>query len=310
MIDLSRLDGIYELHLIRCQKINNISSLNHNQKIVIKLCQNIFNYSNCLRYSKSLSIEVCWSHRTINLDLSSLLEVRDIKITAYKGSPYKTNLIFPSCKSLRSIEINGFPFPFILPPHNNVRSVKIVECRAFTSLLNFEKVRFAKISSTNLKSLDGLGSEVREVEIDAYSFIKDFSKLKKCKKVRIHGWAQALHYITQLHGVEDFTFCLEPESNLTENLKGLTCLSFIQIPENLLSIKFPSTLRRLEFRIKDYDDSSLLKILSDFIMTIPPQVNHIRLYATKKLLKEYKIISSNFSTEVVPDGVYFWRKQN
>lgn len=124
--------------------------------------------------------------------------------STYNGSPYKTNLIFPSCKSLRSIEINGFPFPFTLPPHNNVRSVKIVECRAFTSLLNFEKVRFVQISSSNINSLDGLSNEVREVEIDADPLIKDFSKLKHCKRIRIRGWPQDLHDITQLIGVERF----------------------------------------------------------------------------------------------------------
>lgn len=110
--------------------------------------------------------------------------------------------------------------------------------------------------------------------------------------------------------MKDFTFCLVPDSNLPENFDGVTCLSFLQIPDNLLSIKLPTTLRSLEFRINDYDDSSLLKTLSDFIVTIQPQVNLIRLYATQDLLKEHKIISSNFTTEIVQDGVCFWRKQN
>ncbi len=52
--DVSRLDGIHELHLLCCNKIQDISFLNDNYKIVIDECNGITDYSNSFRYSKIL----------------------------------------------------------------------------------------------------------------------------------------------------------------------------------------------------------------------------------------------------------------
>ncbi len=313
LIDVRRLDGIYELHLILCDKINDISTLNHNQKINIELCRNIFNYSNCLRYSKSVTIGIGnWNDREINLDLTSLHEVKELIISVQLVKSNQINLLFPSCKSLRSIEVKNFPFPFSLPPQNNVRSITIVNCAALTALLNFEKIRFVNLSHLHIKSLDGLGSDVLEVEIINCPFIEDFSILKKCKKVRIRGSPKEFELGTQLSGVKDFTLypgILAPTEMLIQDcFEGVTCLSFDDIPDNLPSLKFVS---RLEFRAGFDDDSSVLQPFLNFIANIPSQVNHIRLFVEGELyliLKEKRVVISDFNAQIVQDGVIYLRK--
>lgn len=139
--------------------------------------------------------------------------------------------------------------------------------------------------------------------------------MKKCKKVRIRGSPKEFELGTQLSGVEDFTLypgILAPTEMLIRDcFEGVTCLSFDYIPDHLPSLKFPSTLRRLVFIAGFDDDSSVLQPFLNFIANIPSQVNHIRLFIEGELyliLKEKRVVISDFNAQIVRDGVIYLRK--
>lgn len=227
--DVSSLDGIYELHLISCPKVHNISCLNHNHKIVIKECYNIIDYSNSFRYSKSILIHAFRRNEgEVNLNFSNLMEVRDFNIGFHR------------------ISFKDIVIPLTIPSNNKMKEITIWHCNNISSLLNFHSIYHVKFYSLMINSLEGLGRRNRIVEIDQCHFITDFTPLRHCDKIVIRC-CEGFQDVRQLQGIRDFTFSPIDINRLPSNLEGVTCLLLKEIPKDLLSLIFPNSLTKLVF---------------------------------------------------------------
>jgi len=92
--------------------------------------------------------------------------------------------------------------------------------------------------------LEGLGSGNRVVEVDSCPLVTDFSPLIHCDKVTIRN-CQGFQDIDQVRGVKDLIFSPVDVNKLPKDMEGVTCLILEEIPDDLLSLILPSTLRKL-----------------------------------------------------------------
>lgn len=270
--DVSCLDGIHDLLLQGCEGIRDISCLNHNYKIAIQSCNNIVDYSHCFRYSKVVRIQgpMNIDARELELDLSTLLEVREIDIKMIRSETPIKSFVLPYCGTLRRVLIQSIKPAFSLPPSNHIRELSITSCAGFESLVNAGSISFVKLVSLTISTLEGLGDRNRHVQICRCPNIKDFSLLRHCNKIMILN-CQGFHDFDQVRGVKDFTFSPFDAQNIPEDMEGVTCLQL----DNLELFKFPSSLKELKLQLRDM---SMLEQIPSFLSSLPDYVKKIQVF--------------------------------
>lgn len=275
--DVSSLDRIYDLDLSFCSGIRDISCLNHNYRITITDCENILDYSNCFRYSKIIDISTNPGYQLTmkSYDLSSALEAREIY---FWGGESTEPLILPQSSSLRYVQADTLRGYFMLPSKHNIREITVRDCPRFSFLVKFDNISSIKLVELNISSLRGLGSRNRVVEVDSCTYIKDFSMLKHCDKVTIRN-CEGFQDFDQIRGVKDFIFHPVDVNNLPKNMEGVTCLVLIKAPQDLLSLKVPSTLIKL---VIDSKDVLLIHQLPSLFASLPPHVEKIAVSVKEK----------------------------
>lgn len=80
------------------------------------------------------------------------------------------------------------------------------------------------------------------VEVDNCPLITDLSPLRHCDKVTIRN-CKGFQDVNQVRGVKDLLF--SPADQFPKDMEGVICLILEEIPDDLLSLNLPSTLRKL-----------------------------------------------------------------
>jgi len=245
--DVSSLDGIHVLHLLYCNKIQDISCLNRNYKTVIDECNGITDYSNSFRYSKIIIICCPSKGRGESIkscDLSNALEAQKIY---FNGNDCNKPLVLPQSSNLRFVQVSSnLQCPFTLPSEHNIRELIVRDCHDFTSLLKFDRIYVVRLINLDyLSSLQGLGSGNRIVEVVNCPLVSDFSILRHCDKVTIRECA-GFSDVSQVRGVKDFIFSPAYVNQLPRDLEGVTCLLLEEAPKYGFNLVwFPNTLKKL-----------------------------------------------------------------
>ncbi len=305
--DVSSLDSIHELYLTYCDEIQDISCLNHNYKIVIEECYGITDYSNCFRSSKIINI-TCPSKYLLEpikrCDLSKAVEAREIYFSA--GTCTKP-LLLPQSSSLRYVEAEFIRSHFTLPSEHEIREIIVRYCTnpRLTSLLNFNGIYSVKLFDLNISTLQGLGSSNRVVEVDCCPLIKDFRMLRHCDKVTIRN-CKGFQDVNQIRGVKEFIFSPVCDvDKLPNGMEGVTCLILDFALENLLSLQFPSTLKKLVFGSAN---SNLIQQFPFFLASLPHHVAKVEISVDEALLEDCGVLSFPEFIIEFKKGIHFLRK--
>ncbi len=201
LTDVSCFAHVYELHLVLCYGLVDISCLNHNKIIVINSCP-ILDYSQSFRFSRDITIAVSKDfnpayglNNGINLD--DLEEVQSLTIYSNERNvtdPISFREHLPS--SLRTLTLNKLGSRVLIPPGHNVKEITISGCRD-VSLQNFEKIRVVKIDRcheiTDWTPLQGIAS----VEISCCNGFTSGQQLINVNKLTLTN--------TTLNHMEDLT---------------------------------------------------------------------------------------------------------
>ncbi len=311
--DVCRLDGIHELHLLCCDGIRDISCLNHNYKIVIDECKDITDYSNSFRYSKIIEIAFpsTFTLQTIQgLDLSKAHEARKI----YVGRVYhKKPLLLPQSSRLHEVQVEHLDGPFTLPSDHQIRQILVRDTPNFISLIYFNRIYSVKLLGLRIYSLEGLGSGNRGVEVNTCPLITDFSPLRHCDKVTIRN-CQGFQDINQVRGVKEISFSPADVNKLPNDMEGVTYLILITVPDNLLSVKFPSTLKKLVFTLMFSGVDvvrGLIQQLPLLLARLPPHVEKIEVLANGEIFHPFLDKGEEFFPDFTIEfkkGIHFLRK--
>ncbi len=306
--DVSSLDGIHELHLLYCDKIRDISGLNHNYKIVIEECTGVTDYSNSFRYSKIIII--CCPSNSLgepikSCDLSKALEAQKIY---FNGNDCNKPLVLPQSSNLRFVQASSnLRRPFTLPSEHNIRELIVRDSQEFTSLLNFDRIYVVRlINLVYIYTLQGLGSGNRIVEVVNCPLISDFSILSYCDKVTIRDCA-GFSNASQVRGVKDFIFSPAYVNQLPTVLEGVTCLILAGVPTyGFQWVRFPSTLKKLVINYYSANISLNLAGLPHSVEKIEVSVDE---KSFRRLLEKGKVSFPGFIIEF-KKTINFLRKIN
>lgn len=234
IVDVSCLDGIYDLSLYSCDNIVNISCLNHNDKIKIHDCNKIKDYSNSFQYSRfiSLSIPEKVQNNIIPINPNHLLYVKKFEFISMISLPLINNNFMnlsPKISYLWSLKIKDVKSSFLLPENNHIQYISIINCPLFRSCINMGKIRHVQLIQLNLKSLEGLGIDNIHVEIVSCQSLRNFSLLRGCQHVTISN-CRGFTDLIQLDGVSELHLystelpykMIISQSRLLSNIKTLT----------------------------------------------------------------------------------------
>ncbi len=279
--DVSSLDGIHDLYLENCREIRDISCLNHNYKIVVEECHGITDYSNSFRYSNIITI--CCPDSKMrepmkSCDLSKTLEAREI---SFFGIGRNKPFVLPQSSSLRFVRVETLKGCFTLPSKHKIRQIIVRDCPDFVSLLHFDRIYSVQLVGLRISSLEGLGSANRVVEVNNCPLITDFSVLKHCDKVTILN-CQGFKDVNQVRGVKDFIFSPSSDYNFVKDIEGVTCLILNNPFNNLLSLKIPSTLKKLEINSQISDLNRQLPL---FLTSLPHHVEKIEITEDEDIIR-------------------------
>ncbi len=155
--------------------------------------------------------------------------------------------------------------------------------------------------------MERLGIGNRVVEVNYCPFIKDFSVLKHCDKVTISNCI-GFQDVNQVRGVKELIFSPANVNKLPKDLEGVTSLIFIKVPDNLLSLKFPGTLKKLVFTS---EINGLMSHLPALLARLPHHIKKIEVTENEKNLQPF-IEKAEFPGFIIEfkKGVYFLRSLN
>lgn len=177
------------------------------------------------------------------------------------------------------------PYSFALPSEHLIQEVIVRNCPAFQSLLHFDRIYSVKLVGLSIDTLIGLGSGNRVVEVDSCPAITDFTLLRHCDKVTINN-CEGFQDLDQVRGVKDFIFTPVNVDNLPHDMEGVTCLILENIPYHLLSLQFPSTLKKLIIGSSDsVVDDDLIKQLPLLLASLPRHIGKIEVFVDEKYLR-------------------------
>lgn len=156
LVDVSSLGHIYDLSLIFCDRITDISFLNYNTKINIWNCFCIEDYSNSFKFSKNISVRYFDNYdiKPINLDI--LQHVQSLSIYGPKNRmrnviPFTHSFTLPS--SLKTLRIEEIHIPFTLP--DSLESLKHLSLSFITvPVIVPRNHRLTSISLSNCPNID------------------------------------------------------------------------------------------------------------------------------------------------------------
>ncbi len=191
--DVSSLDHIYELHLIDCSAIVDISCLNNNKIIVIELCP-VRDYSNSFRFSREITIKSSQIRsnggeiKGINLNnleaVQSLTIDFDQKVNNPLQGQLPSSLRYLSLKTMklrlhslktmlekvRVVKIDQCYEINDLSPLQDNKNVVISFCKGFTSgeqLANVKKLTFIH---SNLDHMEDL-TNITDLKLEMSRFV-------------------------------------------------------------------------------------------------------------------------------------------
>lgn len=108
--------------------------------------------------------------------------------------------------------------------------------------------------------------------------------------------------------MKDFILSTDDVDTLPKDMEGVTCLILLEAPENLFSLKIPSTLNKLVFGTTNID---LIKQLPLFLASLPYHVWKIEVSVDEKafrpLLEKVRISIPDFIVEF-QEVAHFLRK--
>ncbi len=163
--DVSSLGSIYELHIITCQNITNITTLNNNQIIIIQ-SSTIEDYSQSFQYSRVIDLSFAgfnaWS-KTRNLDMNRLQKVQRLRLDYLNASSMENLSISILPPTLRSLTLLNIPSGCSLPLEHSLKELILEYCSKF-SLQNMSNIPFLSFSNCH--------------QIEDWSLLKDTYSIK------------------------------------------------------------------------------------------------------------------------------------
>lgn len=156
LVDVSSLGHIYDLSLIFCDRITDISFLNYNTKINIRNCFCIEDYSNSFKFSKNISVRYFDNSDIKPINLEILQHVQSLSIYGPKNRmrnviPFTHSFTLPS--SLKTLRIEEIHIPFTLP--DSLESLKHLSLSFITvPVIVPRNHRLTSISLSNCPNID------------------------------------------------------------------------------------------------------------------------------------------------------------
>ncbi len=183
--DVSCLGHVYELRLIDCSSVVDISSLNHNEIIVIGACP-VRDYSKSFRYSRVIDISLMGSSVVKGIHLNNLEAVQslaiDFDLTCI--DPLSYTYILPA--SLSCLTLKNMICSFVAPPNHGLKKIIFSDCYDI-SLQNIQNISFLKIHNYHGRaSIDWsqLGDN-KYVEISLCTDFKSGKVLRNVKRLTL-----------------------------------------------------------------------------------------------------------------------------
>lgn len=182
------------LRIENWDNLSDFSFLQENEEIIIRYCLTVTNYSNCFKNSKKITIQ--WTESSggddcpsFNIDLSYYSQVEEFHFEGEDHNVVLTNGLATGIipPTLKYLYLGGVHNITNLEGFEHLKKVQIEYCPDITTLRGLGRVNSVSIGGLELKSLEGLGGENKDVCIGDCAKIKDFSPLKHVNRVRIFG---------------------------------------------------------------------------------------------------------------------------
>ncbi len=298
--DVSALDGIHELRLIRCPNIHNISRLKHNYKIEISSCFDIHDYRGSCQFSTIIQIDSTSSNIDSSIRPSSLQNVKSLQLQG--NNSFQTihgYLPIESCLNLRFVSIISYKYYFLLPSNHNIKELIVEQCAKFESCMNMRNI--TKISLRyleNLKNLNGLedtsdinpSNSYRSIEVNSCPNITNFTPLQSYQKISIFH-CKGFSDTKIFPNVKEFH--LKPYPNIIFNDYLYVTHLIFNFPPNNLQYKKLNQVQVIEI---NHSTDALI----DFIMDVQRYLHHIQ----KIVLTKHFLPIAHFDQEKVLVFIY------
>lgn len=291
IVDVSCLDCIPHLHFQQCHEIVDISSLNHNRKIIISTCNQISSYANSFRFSESISLAVSNGNSYV-FNVDQLEHVKKLELIGL----FTTLIITSLPKKLRSLYLHSIPCKFSIPMNHNLREIHIESCPLFFSLKSLANVPFVTLIRLNINSLKGLGKKNRRVRIERCDRLLFFDSIKKNDWVEIN-YCRAFNDSSKLKHVKHLYVTLQAlDSEIILNgTKTLHLINYLpgetkfadSIKELIFTIFWrPYRQEICEYIIRTYYDSpNIQKIVFNTITERFIELDAVQSYFTVEFVK-------------------------
>ncbi len=256
--DVSCLNHTKNLSFEFCDAITDISSLNFNYKISVVNCNGIVDYSKSFQYSTHIHV-IASRKNIVPVEISSLRNVKTLNIGLKSVS-----VEAPLPKSLKTLQISNNQIIHFLP-ENDLTEVIISDCPSFTSLVNMDNIQRIELKNLPIKSLEGLGSRTRFLRIDSCSNITDYSLIHANCVVDLISHLKLIDMRSLTKGC-DCTLnvnCVFLELNPLSFFEGVSKVKVHGIPTPSC-FQSLTTLREIQIEINQFyiDDKHLAKLLT------------------------------------------------
>ncbi len=263
--DVSSLGSIYELHIITCRHITNITALNNNQIITIQ-SSTIEDYSQSFQYSRAIDLTFAGFHpwsKTRNFEINRLQKVQRLRLDYLNGSSIEDPSISILPPTLRSLTLLNIPSECSLPFEHSLKELILEDCSKF-SLQNMSNIPFLSFSTCH--------------QIKDWSLLKDnYSiKVKNCSNLNS----------LQLNNVKQLTVELSSEFIPITDIIHITHLKL----NKAISIYRESFFKKL-ITASDTLQELELEVHSDFVLT---KDGKLFLHSFQQLITIKKIIINIF----------------
>lgn len=254
--NLHSLSHIYDLTLIACNTIQDITCLQNNYKITIDQCAFIEDYSKSFEYSTiiHLIIKMKPTIKLMNHNPTYLKNVKEFNLKCiHLPTIDSLNDHLPmTTLSLQSLTLCDIYSPFILPKKIG-KPLKVLSLRQvrLQSCENMENIYHILFSGVPVPSLEGLGFGNKIVELTYCKYIQDFSYLKGCEKVKIDN----CDYFNMIESIEGVPIIELSTMNPSMDLHGVTSFMIREeiYPTIMKNIALAKTIHTIliHFELKD-----------------------------------------------------------
>eukprot|EP01040_Poterioochromonas_malhamensis_P011940 gene11940-13026_t len=261
--NLQCLSHIYDLTLIACNTIQDITCLKNNYKITIDQCSFIDDYSNSFEYSTiiHLTIKMKPTIKMMYNNTTYLKKVKEFNLKCiHLPTIYSLNDHLPmSTSSLQSLTLCDVYSSFTLPKKSG-KPLKVLSLRQvrLQSCENMENIYHIIFIGVPVPSLEGLGRGNKIVELTYCKYIQDFSYLKDCEKVKIDN----CDYFNTIESIQGVPIIELLTMNSIMDLHGVTSFMIREeiYPSIMKSIELSKTIHTIliHFQLTDIKNCLLL----------------------------------------------------